>query len=52
MDDIQIFNKELRVRFNKAGWEDQPKVFQKGEPPLAKMDFKKDRVGVEVGFGS
>lgn len=30
---------------------DQPPVFDDAEDPAAKMDFLKDRVGVEVGFG-
>jgi restriction endonuclease BglII len=47
-----IFNSVLRSAFVSRGWEDQPAVFQQ-EPgdPAAKMDFLKDRVGIEVGFG-
>lgn len=45
------FNRILDSLFTAKGWESQPLVF--GEPglPTAKMDFLKERVGVEVGFG-
>ena len=45
------FNKLLRQRFITAGWEDQPLVFGDPQDPGAKMDFLKERIGVEVGFG-
>jgi len=45
------FNKVLRESFVKHGWRDQPHVFSEEEDPAAKMDFLKERVGVEVGFG-
>ena len=45
------FNKILRERFVEFGWEDQPSVFPDEGDPSAKMDFLKDRIGVEVGFG-
>lgn len=45
------FNKILRTRFVDKGWEDQPTVFDEPGDPAAKMDFLKDRVGVEVEFG-
>jgi hypothetical protein len=45
------FNRVLRASFIAKGWEDQPRVFQELKDPSAKMDFLKDRVGVEVGFG-
>ena len=45
------FNKILRERFNKRGWQDQPSVFEEEGDPAAKMDFLKERVGIEVGFG-
>jgi hypothetical protein len=45
------FNRVLRDSFKSKGWEDQPRVFQELKDPSAKMDFLKDRVGVEVGFG-
>jgi len=45
------FNKVLRDIFIGKGWEDQPDVFQGEDEPSAKMDFLKERVGIEVGFG-
>ena len=45
------FNKVLRKLFVKKEWEDQPNVFPEKGDPSAKMDFRKDRVGIEVGFG-
>ena len=46
-----IFNKILRDAFVAKGWKDQPHVFALEDDPAAKMDFLKDRVGIEVGFG-
>lgn len=45
------FNKVLREGFVAKGWTDQPRVFGDDEEAGAKMDFLKDRVGIEVGFG-
>ena len=45
------FNRVLRDSFVGKGWEDQPRVFEEVGDPSAKMDFLKDRVGIEVGFG-
>ena len=45
------FNRVLREKFISEGWEDQPRVFDELVDPSAKMDFLKDRVGIEVGFG-
>ena len=45
------FNKVLRESFVSKGWTDQPYVFGEDEELGAKMDFLKDRVGIEVGFG-
>jgi hypothetical protein len=45
------FNKLLEQRFSQAGWTSQPAVFDDPSDPGAKMDFLKERVGVEVGFG-
>jgi hypothetical protein len=45
------FNKILDERFTKFGWTPQPAVFDDTEDLGAKMDFLKDRIGVEVGFG-
>jgi hypothetical protein len=45
------FNKLLDERFTSRGWTRQPAVFQEADDPGAKMDFLKERVGIEVGFG-
>ena len=45
------FNEVLKALFEGRGWESQPSVFNEPGDPSAKMDFLKDRVGVEVGFG-
>ena len=44
------FNKVLRDKFIGKGWGDQPDVFQGEDEPSARMDFLKERVGIEVGF--
>ncbi len=45
------FNELLRTAFISKGWEDQPTVFDEQGDPSARMDFLKDRVGIEVEFG-
>ena len=45
------FNKVLKESFVARGWHDQPHVFSDDEELGAKMDFLKERVGIEVGFG-
>jgi hypothetical protein len=45
------FNKLLQDRFVTHGWTSQPTVFDDPSDPGAKMDFLKERVGIEVGFG-
>ena len=45
------FNQELDNRFVEKGWESQPAVFGDPDQPMARMDFLKDRVGIEVEFG-
>jgi hypothetical protein len=45
------FNEILKEEFIKKGWESQPPVFNEPNDPSAKMDFLKERIGVEVGFG-
>jgi len=45
------FNKILETRFVEHGWTSQPTVFDEPDEPGAKMDFLKNRVGIEVGFG-
>ena len=44
------FNELLRASFKKRGWQDQPLVFDEPSDPSAKMDFIKERVGIEVAF--
>jgi hypothetical protein len=44
------FNELLKEKFVEQGWESQPSVFDERQDPSAKMDFLKERVGVEVGF--
>jgi|SRR6266851_7290360 len=45
------FNRLLEQRFVARGWKSQPTVFDDPTDPGAKMDFLKERVGIEVGFG-
>ncbi len=45
------FNEIIEEQFRDKGWETQPPVFDEPSDPSAKMDFLKDRVGVEVEFG-
>jgi len=45
------FNSVLDSAFKKYGWEVQPPVFDEPSDPSARMDFLKERVGVEVEFG-
>lgn len=45
------FNQILKDRFVGKGWESQPSVFDEPGDPAAKMDFLKERVGIEVCFG-
>lgn len=45
------FNAILEKLFIAKGWESQPMVFDEPGDPSARMDFLKERVGVEVGFG-
>src|SRR5208282_3671279 len=46
-----VFNKLLEDRFVALGWASQPTVFDDPGDPGAKMDFLKERIGIEVGFG-
>ena len=41
------FNSVLTDEFKARGWRDQPHVFSEEEELGAKMDFLKDRVGLE-----
>lgn len=45
------FNNILDTLFSSKGWITQPPVFDEPGDPSAKMDFLKDRVGIEVAFG-
>lgn len=45
------FNAVLEEAFTSKGWESQPPVFDEPGDPSARMDFLKERVGIEVGFG-
>ena len=45
------FNKVLDELFQNKGWQSQPPVFEEPGDPAAKMDFLKERIGIEVGFG-
>ena len=45
------FNKWLDELYFEKGWERQPPVFDVPGDPSAKMDFLKERVGIEVEFG-
>jgi len=45
------FNDVLDELFRNRGWKPQPQVFPEPRDPSAKMDFLKERIGVEVGFG-
>ena len=42
---------ELHQLFVAKGWERQPAVFDEPGDPSAKMDFMKERVGIEVELG-
>ena len=44
------FNKVLENLFIQKGWETQPKVFDEKKDPSAKLDFLKERIGVEASF--
>ena len=45
------FNNVLKDLFVSKGWENQPSIFHEAKDPSARMDFLKERVGIEVGFG-
>lgn len=45
------FNRVLDDSFVIRGWTPQPQVFEDVKDPGAKLDFMKDRVGIEVEFG-
>lgn len=43
-------NQAFRREFLKRGWESEVRIFEELGEPLAKIDFMKDRIGVEVSF--
>jgi len=43
-------NQAFREEFQKRGWESEVRIFEELGEPLAKIDFMKDRIGVEVSF--
>jgi len=45
------FNKVLDKLFCEKEWNSQPGVFEEKNEPAAKLDFFKERIGVEVQFG-
>lgn len=45
------FNEILKEQFTARGWENQPAVFDEPTDPSARMDFLKERIGIEVEFG-
>jgi hypothetical protein len=45
------FNELLEDRSVAKGWASQPTVFDDPGDPGAKMDYLKERIGIEVGFG-
>lgn len=45
------FNELLEEALVEKGWVSQPPVFDEPGDPSARMDFLKERVGIEVGFG-
>ena len=45
------YNEILEEKFSQKGWESQPSVFDEPGDPSAKMDFMKERIGIEVEFG-
>jgi len=43
-------NEVFRTKFLEKGWIEQPQVFEEITDIVAKIDYLKDRVGVEVAF--
>lgn len=44
-------NRILEDQFTDRRWESQPTVFDETKDPSARIDFLKERIGIEVGFG-
>ena len=47
-----VFKSLLEKLFVEIGWESQPAIFDDPGDPAARLDFLKDRIGIEVGFDS
>lgn len=45
------FNSILNQKFSDRNWITQPNVFEGDNDPAAKLDFLKERIGIEVAFG-
>lgn len=45
------FNEILLEKFVEKKWQSQPSVFDEPNDPAARMDFLKERIGIEVEFG-
>ena len=43
-------NQAFRNEFLRKGWEREVRIFEELGEPLAKIDFMKDKIGVEVSF--
>lgn len=43
-------NEEFRKRLLEKRWDDQPMIFEDAKDPSAKLDFLKERIGIEVAF--
>ncbi|MBI2667722.1 restriction endonuclease [Candidatus Woesearchaeota archaeon] len=44
-------NKIFHEEFTQKSWKDEPVVFDAIDDPTAKLDFLKNRIGIEVQFG-
>ncbi|WP_200904530.1 BglII/BstYI family type II restriction endonuclease [Paenibacillus sp. VT-400] len=45
------FNRLIEIEFKERMWISQPPLFEEAGDPATKMDFLKNRLGVEVQFG-
>jgi len=45
------FNELLQTAFVTRGWQSQPAVFHEPGDPTAKLDFLRERIGIEIQFG-
>lgn len=43
-------NAEFRKKFLEKNWKNQPMIFEDVKDPSARLDFIKERVGIEVAF--